>query len=72
MREETGMMQDTNIYVDLPQKTLYRVDEVAKFFGVTTKTIYRWRVEGLLSGCKITNKSLRIFRQSILQLISKQ
>ncbi len=56
---------------DLPNKTLFRPGEVAKFFGVSRATIYRWVEFGLLEGCKPTEGSLRIFRNSVIALLEK-
>jgi excisionase family DNA binding protein len=51
---------------DLPDKTLFRADEVAAFFGVNRKTIYNWVECGKLSACKPNGGALRIFRDSIV------
>lgn len=53
---------------DLPKKTLLRPDEVALFLRVSMKTIYRWHAKGLLEGIRF-QRSLRIFRESVLKLI---
>lgn len=53
---------------DLPEKTLLRPDEVAEFFSVDIKTVYNWNDNGILKGIKI-NGTLRIFRQSIINMI---
>jgi len=37
---------------DLPQKSLLRPDEVAAFWSVSVKTIYRWIDLGILEGVK--------------------
>jgi len=37
---------------DLPDKSLLRPDEVAKFWSVSVKTIYRWIDLGILPGVK--------------------
>ena len=37
---------------DLPAKSLLRPDEVAKFWRVSTKTIYRWIDMGILPAIK--------------------
>lgn len=56
---------------DLPDKTLLRVDEVARFFSVSPKTIYVWCDIGALKACKPGGSSLRIFRKSVLELVKK-
>ena len=52
----------------LPEKDLLRPDEVANYFSVTKMTIYRWVDEGRLECTKISN-SMRIFRESVVDLI---
>jgi len=51
------------------EKTLLRVGEAAELLSVSRWTIYRWVEEGRLRGTKIGKGSLRIFRQSVLDLI---
>ena len=56
--------------VDLPEKPLWRVDEVAAHFDVTRQTIYLWIDHGLLEaekykGCiRIPRESIENFRLS--------
>jgi len=64
------MIDMQKIYNDLPKKTLLRPDEVARFFGVSRGTIYRWIDFGLLEACKPTRGVIRIKRESIITLIS--
>jgi excisionase family DNA binding protein len=56
-------------FQDLPHKTLLRPDEVAIFLSVSLKTVYRWYRAGLIDGTKV-KRSLRIYRDSILKLMS--
>jgi excisionase family DNA binding protein len=51
------------------EKTLLRVGEAAELLSVSRWTIYRWVEEGRLRGTKIGKGSLRIFHQSIVDLI---
>ncbi len=51
---------------DLPDKTLLSPREVATFFGVSLKTIYRWHSEGLIAGVRM-KRSVRIFRDSVVK-----
>ncbi|MBX3330328.1 MAG: helix-turn-helix domain-containing protein [Nitrospira sp.] len=51
------------------ERTLVRVGEAAELLSVSRWTIYRWVDEGRLRGTKIGKGSLRIFRQSIVDLI---
>lgn len=54
----------------LPQKPLFRVDEVASYFDVTARTIYLWIDHGLLEAEKyrgvirIPRESIKTFRLS--------
>lgn len=54
--------------VNVPEKELWRVDEVAKFLNVAPQTIYKWCNEGKLSFCRVCNV-VRIPRESILKVI---
>jgi len=60
----------TKSKIKVPEKELWRVDEVAAFFNVTGQTVYRWCNEGKLSFCRISN-CVRIPRKSILKLIKE-
>ena len=51
------------------KKALLRVGEAAELLSVSRWTIYRWVEEGRLRGTKIGKGSLRIFRESIVDLI---
>lgn len=46
-----------------------RVGEAAELLSVSRWTIYRWVEEGRLRGTKIGKGSLRIFRESLVDLI---
>ena len=52
----------------LPEKDLFRPDEVAAYFGYTRKTIYRWIEVGKLTAVRIANNQLRIQREAILKI----
>ena len=54
----------------LPDKDLLRPNEVAEYFSVSKRTIYQWCMEEKFKYCK-PNGLLRIFRQSVLDLIEK-
>jgi len=54
----------------LPEKDLYRPDEVAAYFSVTRKTIYQWIEKGKLKAVRIANNQLRIQREEILEIIT--
>lgn len=53
------------------EKTLLRVGEAAEVLSVSRWTIYRWVEEGRLRGTKVGKGSLRIFRESVLDLIAR-
>ena len=55
---------------DLPGKTLLRPDEVAAFFRVCVKTVYRWYAEEKLEGVNL-GKALRVYRKSVIELLDK-
>ena len=55
-------------YPDLPQKSHLLVAEVARFLGVSEKTVRRWHREGLIKGTRL-NRSLRIDRESLVRLL---
>ena len=57
------------IFEDLPDRTLLRVGEVAKFMGVSIRTVYAWYPD-LLSGTNVKGVT-RIYRQSVIDLVIK-
>jgi excisionase family DNA binding protein len=50
---------------------LLRILETAKLLRVSKWTVYRWIEEGRLRGTKIGRGSLRVFRDSVNELIEK-
>jgi excisionase family DNA binding protein len=58
-------------FSDLPQRTLLTPEEVALFFGVSLKTVYRWYRSGLIEGMKL-RRSMRIYRDSVVGLLQKK
>lgn len=50
----------------LPEKDLFRVEEVADYFDVKKRTIYRWIDEEILKAEKIGG-IIRIHRQAIIE-----
>jgi excisionase family DNA binding protein len=48
----------------LPEKDLLTVDEVAEYFTITTKTVYRWIEKGALISIKVGG-IIRIPRNSL-------
>lgn len=53
---------------NLPNKDFLRPDEVANYFSLSVKTIYRWIDEGKLDAIKIGDKILRIPRKAAKNL----
>lgn len=50
----------------LPNKSLFRPDEVAEYFGYTRKTIYNWIERGkIVPKRNIINNHIRIPREEI-------
>jgi excisionase family DNA binding protein len=56
---------------DLPLKTLLKPDEVGRFLGVSSNTVYRWYHFGLIEGVKVKG-ILRIYRDSVLKLAEEK
>lgn len=54
----------------LPKKALYTPREVAEYFSVSVQTIYTWHNLGRIKGLKIAEKTLRIPRDEIVELIT--
>lgn len=52
-------------------KILLRVNEAAEALSVSRWTIYRWVEEGKLKGTKIGKGSLRVLKESVVQLIDQ-
>lgn len=50
----------------LPMKSLFRIDEAARYFNVTDRTIRLWIEHGHLE-CEKVVGSIRISRESILR-----
>lgn len=57
----------------LPNKDLFRVDEVAEFFSVHPATVERWITEGKIDDVVRTpgGRGMRVTRASILQIVDK-
>jgi len=55
---------------DLPNKSLLRPDEVAKYYSVSVKTVRGWIAAGKLEARKIAGGLLRIPRESLQKIES--
>jgi hypothetical protein len=55
----------------LLNKSLFRPDEVTRFFRISRSTVYRWCDEEILLACNSAPGTVRIFRSSILDAIKK-
>ncbi len=53
---------------ELPNKELLRPSEVAEYLSVAISTIYSWVETGKIEGVKLPGKTIRIKRQTILNL----
>lgn len=53
--------------IDLPDKKLLRVEEVANYWSVTVRTIYLWLEHGQLEAVRTPGRSIRITRDSALK-----
>jgi len=49
---------------ELPNKPLLRPDEVAAFWRVSVKTVYRWIDEGIIPGVK-KGGTVRVSREDV-------
>ncbi|HAP66877.1 MAG TPA: hypothetical protein DCQ99_03490 [Nitrospinae bacterium] len=56
--------------MNLPDKEILRPQEVADYFSVSKRTIFRWCIEEKIKYCK-PNGVIRIFRNSVLELVQK-
>jgi Helix-turn-helix domain len=61
-------MNDPDILQDLPNRPLLRIGEVAYFFSVSPKEIYKWYNSGLLQGRKHKGV-IKISRTSVVDFI---
>jgi len=56
--------------MDLPNRKLLRVDEVAQFFDVNEKTVRLWLDNGLLKYGKMRG-TVRVLRESVVERYEK-
>ena len=55
--------------MDIPEKRLFRPDEVAKLFDVSVRTVYGWCDAGKLEFLRIGGRTMRIERECIIKII---
>jgi excisionase family DNA binding protein len=53
MTEQESRVQKSGQTNQHPLKRYYRVDEVANYFAISVRTVYRLLDEGELQGCRI-------------------
>ncbi len=54
-----------------PEPPLMTSLEVARFFGVTERTIWNWRVKGLLTAIRVTRRSVFYRPSEVRKLVDK-
>jgi len=59
-----------SVNTELPNRKLLRVDEVARFFDVSERTVRLWLDHGLLKSGKM-HGSLRVLKSSIEEWLEK-
>lgn len=65
------MSTDIHIKIELIDKPTFRIDEVARIFCVTPRTVREWIREGKIPGCiKVGGHTIRIPKGSIIGLIT--
>lgn len=55
--------------MSVPEKTLYRVDEVAALCSVHSCTVRRWIVAGHLTATVLPNGRLRVSREALAAVL---
>lgn len=51
------------------QSKLLTVNEVSVMLNVCTRTVYRWYARGWVSGFKLPNGRIRVYRRSITNFL---
>jgi predicted site-specific integrase-resolvase len=54
----------------LPEKAMFRPDEVANLFSVSIRTVANWRSEGKLEGVHLSDRCIRFPRKELLIFLS--
>jgi len=55
--------------IELPNKKLFRPDELAEIFGVSKQTVYLWIETGELEAVRIGKKTIRIKRSEAMKMV---
>ena len=58
--------------VTIPDKTLFRIDEVAAICAVHPDTVRRWTKEGKLAALTLPNGRIRVAREALVALLSAE
>jgi excisionase family DNA binding protein len=67
-----GIRLEVTMFGDLPEKTLLRPCEVAVFFSVSIRTIYEWVEGGRLEAHSPSDRTMRIYRESVVKLAKRR
>lgn len=52
----------------IPDKPYFRPDEVATIFGVSIRTVRRWIILGRVESVKVTERTIRVPRSSLVRV----
>lgn len=55
--------------IELPDKELFRPDELAAIFRVSKQTIYLWIETGELEAVRIGKKTLRVKKRDVMKIV---
>jgi excisionase family DNA binding protein len=53
----------------LPEKEMFRVEEVAKILSVSKSAVYAWVNDGRLKAKKVAGSSWRIKRETLMEIM---
>ncbi|OHB72101.1 MAG: hypothetical protein A2W23_08685 [Planctomycetes bacterium RBG_16_43_13] len=56
----------------IPNKLLFRPDEVAKIIGVTRQTVYNWIQEGKIQVCRTPGGQYRVLRGEVERILGER
>ena len=54
---------------NVPNKPLFRADEVAHLLGLKVRTIYNWQAEGKIEGVNHGGRCLRFPRHEVVRFV---